>query len=450
MIEFFADLQFQATGHRLIERDRVEFFREIIFAGGVGIRFVVGITVFVAVAQLFHQFGRRVAQVQRHFQRTVFGGGAQCGLEAHVHRVAFRRAGQIGDGLGHRQFAFGAAETLLHFPGCQAQAQGARVGVADVFAGHAHHAPGQVQRIATAVDHSRKPVQRAVGIGAAHRFVQRGDLVVERFAALVETPTGIAEQALQQVGADFAVVFGQVRGVFQQIEQAPAIAIGGRQQHLEAFIAEGQVALAQAPLFGQRTLHQFAQGRFVEALEHVDAGAGEQGVVEFERRVFRGRADENQRAVLDIRQERVLLGLVETMHFVDEQNGAAAVLRGLLLGDFHRLTDLLDPGQHRRDRFEVRVRDFREQSRQGGFAHARRPPENHRMQGTLLQRLAQRLAASKHVFLTDVLIQIGRAQARGQRLRDRGAAKQIHGVRLKPRITNLLETCGEGACSLAT
>jgi hypothetical protein len=36
------------------------------------------------------------------------------------------------------------------------------------------------------------------------------------------------------------------------------------------------------------------------------------------------------------------------------------------------------------------------------------------MQGTLLQRLAQRLAASEHVLLTDVLIQIGRAQTRGQ------------------------------------
>ncbi|MNK96088.1 hypothetical protein D3C87_1163520 [compost metagenome] len=174
-------------------------------------------------------------------------------------------------------------------------------------------------------------------------------------------------------------------------------------------------------------MHQFAQGRFVEAFQHIDPRPRQQGVVEFERGIFRGCADENQRTVFDIGQERILLGLVESMHFVDEQNGAAAVLRGLLFGDFHRLADLLDPGQHRRDRFEVRVRDFREQSRQGGFAHARRPPENHRMQGTLLQRLAQGLAASEHVFLTDVLVQIGRTQTGGQGLGDGGAAKQIHG-----------------------
>ncbi|MNI57209.1 hypothetical protein D3C73_1122580 [compost metagenome] len=182
-------------------------------------------------------------------------------------------------------------------------------------------------------------------------------------------------------------------------------------------------------------MHQFAQGRFVEALEHVDAGAGEQGVVEFERRVFRGRADENQRAVFDIRQERILLGLVEAVHFVDEQDRPPAVLRGLLLGDFHRLADFLHPGQDCRDGFEVGVRDFRQQPRQGGLAHAGRPPEDHRVQRTLLQRLAQGLAASEHVLLTDVLVQVGRTQAGGQGLSNRGAAKQVHHVPLKPRLS---------------
>ncbi|MNR54433.1 hypothetical protein D3C85_1746130 [compost metagenome] len=48
------------------------------------------------------------------------------------------------------------------------------------------------------------------------------------------------------------------------------------------------------------------------------------------------------------------------------------------------------------------------------------------MQGTLLQGFAQRLAASQQVFLTDVLVQIGRTQAGGQGLSYRGAAKQVH------------------------
>ena len=122
--------------------------------------------------------------------------GAQCGLEAHVHRVALGCAGQVGDGLGHRQLALGATKALLHIPGSQAQAKRTRVGVADVLAGHAHHAAGDVQRIAAAVEHACKPVQGAIGVGAAHRLVQRGYLVVKRLAALVEAAATVTQQAL--------------------------------------------------------------------------------------------------------------------------------------------------------------------------------------------------------------------------------------------------------------
>eukprot|EP01132_Coremiostelium_polycephalum_P018947 gene18947-biopygen10297 len=372
----------------------------------------------------------------------MLGGSTQGGLEAHVHRVALRCAGQIGDGLGHRQLAFRAAQAFLHFPGGQAQAQRTRVGIADIFAGHAHHAPGQVQRVATAVDHPRKPVQRAVGVGAAHRFVQRGNLVVERFAALVETPAGVAQQALQQVDADFAAILGQVGSVFQQIEKTSTVAIRSSQQDLEAFLTDTQLALAQALVFVQRTLQELLHRGFIEALEHIDTRPGQQGIVQFKRRVFGGGTNKDQRAVFDIRQERILLRLVEAMHFVDEQDGALAVLPGLLLGDFHRLADLLDPGQHRRDRLEVCIRDFCQEPRQGGFTHARRPPENHRVQRTLLKGLAQRLAAGEQVFLPDVLVQVGRTQARRQRLSNRVTSKQVHGQRLKPLGSLFLDHVG--------
>ena len=55
--------------------------------------------------------------------------------------------------------------------------------------------------------------------------MQRGNLVVKRYSALVETSAGITEQALQEIDADLAVVFSQIGGVFQQVEQTPAIAI---------------------------------------------------------------------------------------------------------------------------------------------------------------------------------------------------------------------------------
>ena len=279
MAQFLADLQLQASRHGLVILARLKLFREVILTGGIGIGLVVGVAVFFAVAQLLHQLGRCVAKVQRHFQRAMFGRLAQRGLEAHVHRIALRCAGDVGDGLGHCQLAFGAAQAFLHVPGGQAQAQGSRVGVADVLAGHAHHATGDVQRVAAAVEHACEPVQGAIGVGAAHRLVQRGNLVVERLAALVETPPAVAEQALQHLDVDLAAIFGKVRGILEEVEHAPAIAIGGRHEHLEGVVTDAQVALAQPALFRQRTVDQFAQRRFVQALEHIDPRPRQQGVV---------------------------------------------------------------------------------------------------------------------------------------------------------------------------
>jgi hypothetical protein len=64
------------------------------------------------------------------------------------------------------------------------------------------------------------------------------------------------------------------------------------------------------------------RGRPRERLEAEHARAREQRRVHRERRVLRRRADERDRAVLDVRQERVLLRLVEAVDLVDEEDRA--------------------------------------------------------------------------------------------------------------------------------
>ena len=62
----------------------------------------------------------------------------------------------------------------------------------------------------------------------------------------------------------------------------------------------------------------------VERLQHMHRGARQQRRVDLERRVLGGRADEGEEPRLDVRQERVLLALVEAMHLVDEDDGRPA------------------------------------------------------------------------------------------------------------------------------
>src|SRR5690606_40733812 len=52
--QLVANLQFQAARYRLVVAARLQFLGEVVLAGGVGIRLVVGIAVFLAVAQLLH------------------------------------------------------------------------------------------------------------------------------------------------------------------------------------------------------------------------------------------------------------------------------------------------------------------------------------------------------------------------------------------------------------
>ena len=71
-------------------------------------------------------------------------------------------------------------------------------------------------------------------------------------------------------------------------------------------------------------LHDLLQVVFGQRLQHVDRGARQQRRVHLERRVLGGGADEGEEARFDVRQEGVLLALVEAVHLVDEDDGAAA------------------------------------------------------------------------------------------------------------------------------
>ena len=59
------------SGHGLVPGGLFHGVGQQAFSGGVGVGFVVGVAVFVAVAEFFHEFGGGVAQVHRHFAAFV-------------------------------------------------------------------------------------------------------------------------------------------------------------------------------------------------------------------------------------------------------------------------------------------------------------------------------------------------------------------------------------------
>ncbi len=151
-----------------------------------------------------------------------------------------------------------------------------------------------------------------------------------------------------------------------------------------------------------------------ERLQLVDAGAGEQRADDLERGVLGGGADEGNGAVLDIRQDGVLLCLVEAVDLVDKQDRllgahAEALLR---LGD--DATEVGDAGGDGGDRLEVGAGEAGDDAGEGGLAGAGRSPEDHRRGFAGLDRLAEETALADDMLLADELVEGTGAHAGGE------------------------------------
>ncbi len=155
---------------------------------------------------------------------------------------------------------------------------------------------------------------------------------------------------------------------------------------------------------------------FGQRLQHVDAAAREQRGVDFERRIFGGGSDQANAAFLDVRQEGILLRFVEAMNFVDEDDGARAVLAGAV-GIAHDLLDFLDAGEHGGKLDEVGLGDAGDDLGKRRLAGAGRAPEDHRGGIIALDLHAQRLARTDQVLLPDEFVERARAHAIGERAR---------------------------------
>ena len=107
------------------------------------------------------------------------------GAVGGVDGVGFGSEGEVDDGFGEGQVAFGGAEELHGLLGAQAEVERFGSGEADVFDGHADDAAGEIERVFAGGEHAGQPIERGVGIGVAHALVQRGDEVVVLFARLV-------------------------------------------------------------------------------------------------------------------------------------------------------------------------------------------------------------------------------------------------------------------------
>ena len=147
--------------------------------------FVVGVLVAFAVVELLHKLSRGVAEVEGDGLLTGVFDLLLDGGVGGIDGIRLGREGEIDDGFGEGEVAFGGAEELHCLLGGEAEIEGFGSGQADVFNGHADDAAGEVEGIFAGSEHAGEPIERGIGVAVADALVEGGDEVVMLFAGFV-------------------------------------------------------------------------------------------------------------------------------------------------------------------------------------------------------------------------------------------------------------------------
>ena len=210
---------------------------------------VMGIVIIGAVVERFHQFGRRIAQVQRHWGVAGLLHIGQSGVNGVVGRVGFGRCGEIDGGFGQRDAPFRPADLVYRIKRGVGQQQGVGIGQTDVLGRADHETARDELGVFAAGNHACQPIDGGIGITAADAFDEGRNNVVVHLPFLV-IGHGILLQTLSDAGIvdDDAPLGRGIREQIDDIQQFTCIAARKTQQgigfaHLKFAFAQHKIVL---------------------------------------------------------------------------------------------------------------------------------------------------------------------------------------------------------------
>ncbi|MFM1943062.1 MAG: hypothetical protein RI897_2044 [Verrucomicrobiota bacterium] len=140
---------------------------------------------------------------------------------------------------------------------------------------------------------------------------------------------------------------------------------------------------------------------FGEGLELEDLGAGDEGGVDEEEGVFGGGSDEADCTAFHVGQENILLGFIEAVDFIDEEEGGLGLVSESVGGFGEDLADIGHRGFHTAEAFEVVGAVFGDEAGEGGFSGAWGSEEDHGLDPLGFDGSAEQFAFGEEVGLAD-------------------------------------------------
>ncbi|CAH0327009.1 hypothetical protein SRABI128_05703 [Microbacterium sp. Bi128] len=298
-------------------------------------------------------------------------------------------------GLGEDDAAFRHADQLYGLGRRDGGLQRSRVSHADVLSRRDHDPAGHEPGVLTRLQHPGKVVQRGVDVGTSDRLDERaGDVVmlvpgpVVADGGNIQGAFGVLELDLHRgrlgrpagcAGYDcVSVVRVPERDAGRRLERGQRTAgvpAGEPDEVCQGLVAEFHFAAEPAVIRcgpQEKALDVGVGERFQGQQQRAGQQRGNDG----EGGVFGGRGDQDHPAVLDAGQQGVLLGLVEAVDLIQEEDGGGLeqVARGQ--GFVHHAADVLDTGGDGGELDELPPWALGNHMGKGGLAGTRRAPED--------------------------------------------------------------------------
>ena len=183
--------------------------------------------------------------------------------------------------------------------------------------------PGDEPRVLAALQHPRQPVDRRIGVAAAHALDEGGDGVVVGVAgAVVDDGAPRRPRAARVTSISAPVGRRRPAAPSSALSATAGVAPGAGDDRRPRLLATAAPAGEPAFGVGRARSSSSADSSGPAAPARSTRSRDSSGGVHLEVRVLGGRADERDEPVLDTRQQRVLLRLVEPVDLVEEEDGA--------------------------------------------------------------------------------------------------------------------------------
>ena len=382
---------------------------------------IVGIFVAVGVMEVLHELRRSIADGQGH--RLVAGvlDLGQGAFYGHVGGIALGGGGQVDRGFGQGDPALGHANLGHHLKAGVGQQQGVGIGQTHVFRGTQAQAAGNEEGILTSVNHPGQVIDGRVGIGPADALDKgRNDIVVHLAILVIDGHVFLDGGRYRLVINDDGLLAGLgVNHQLQHIEELAGVTAAVTHQSLAFPHFHGLVL--EENILVEGTVQKDLQILFLQGFEYKDLAAGQQGSNDLKRGVLGGCTHQHDGAVFNGSQKGVLLGFVETVDFVYEQDGSPFLAEQAAgLGLVKDLAHILYPRRNGTEGVEIAVQGFGNDMGQGGLTHSGRTPENEGTQVPAFYHFPQDAAFSNQMTLAHILVQRPGSHPLGERRQHHG------------------------------